>query len=84
MAKLSIDDQEIEIPDNKSLFPEAEVLGIYFGCQDGDCGVCEVEIVEGYENLSAMTDKEREFNLLKNHRLLCQCRIKHGNVKIKF
>ena len=83
MAKLSMDDQEIEIPDNESLMPHAEQLGIYFGCQDGNCGVCEVEIIEGVENLNEFTEKEKEFSLLKNHRLACQCRIKKGLVRIK-
>jgi ferredoxin len=83
MAKIICDDEMVELPDNSSAMPYAEQLGVYFGCQDGNCGVCDVEIVAGAENLNSLTDKEKDFNLLKNHRLLCQCKIKKGEIKIK-
>ena len=83
MASIQFDDQQIETPDDSGIIAPCEELGVYFGCQDGNCGVCEIEIVEGFENLNDMTSQELEFNMLKNHRLACQCRIKKGNVKIK-
>jgi ferredoxin len=83
MAKLICDESEVEVPENVQLTDYAEQVGVYFGCQNGNCGVCDVEIVDGIENLSDRTDKEKDFELLKNHRLLCQCKIKHGVVKIR-
>ncbi|HYD03926.1 MAG TPA: 2Fe-2S iron-sulfur cluster-binding protein [Alphaproteobacteria bacterium] len=87
MAKLIADDLSgeisVDVPENSPLTDYAEQVGVYFGCQNGNCGVCDVEIVEGIENLTEQTDKEKDFELLFNHRLLCQCKIKHGNVKIR-
>ncbi len=78
-----MDGQEIAVPDGESIMPAAEQLGIYFGCQEGNCGVCEVEIVEGYDNLTALTEAERDFRLLDNRRLACQCKLKQGIVKMR-
>jgi ferredoxin len=44
---------------------------------NGLCGTCVMEIVEGLENLSAPTRRER-FKLKgrpENHRLSCQCQV---------
>jgi len=88
MATLIREDEneEIEVKDNDNfdLIDQAEELGVAFGCQDGRCGSCRVEVVEGMENLSERTQNEKD--LLtddKNHRLLCQCKITSGVVKIK-
>ena len=83
MASLQFEEQKIDVQDNSNIISASEELGVYFGCQDGNCGVCEIEIVEGFENLNALTSAEMEFNMLKNHRLACQCKISKGNVKIK-
>lgn len=83
MPQLSMDDRFVEIPADSPIMREAEELGIFFGCQDGNCGVCEVEVVEGMENLNERTDKEKEFSLPENHRLMCQCRLKKGVVKVR-
>lgn len=60
---------------------------IAFGCEDGVCGTCIVEVEEGKENLSPMEDTESQTMEMMcmndgNHRLACQCKCK-GNVKIK-
>ena len=90
MAKLiRIDDESEEIKeikdnDNSDLIDKAEELGVAFGCQDGRCGSCRVEVVEGMENLSERTQNEIDVGIGEDEpfRLMCQCRIKNGVVKI--
>ena len=36
----------------------AEELGVPFGCKQGICGTCEVEVLEGQDNLEAKNNKE--------------------------
>lgn len=48
-----------------------------FGCLQGDCGVCKIEIIEGENHLSRPTLKEK-LTLKKQNahspcRLACQC-----------
>tara|TARA_Y100000310_G_C20575834_1_gene760358 strand:- start:21 stop:290 length:270 start_codon:yes stop_codon:yes gene_type:complete len=88
MAKLvQIDEKkekEVKDNDNFDLIDQAEELGVAFGCQDGRCGSCRVEVTEGMENLSKRT--QNEIDLLDDdpvHRLVCQCKIKSGTVKIR-
>ena len=83
MGKIIVGDQEKEVADGAKVINEAESLGITFGCQDGICGTCIVEVEEGMENLNKLTNEEKEFGLEKNERLACQCKIKSGEVKIK-
>jgi ferredoxin len=55
-----------------------------FGCCQGQCGTCAIQVVEGEENLSPKT-KEEKATLsrlgLNSHRLACQCALK-GDVVI--
>ena len=79
-----VDEREVIDNDNFDLIDKAEELGVAFGCQDGRCGSCRVEVVEGMENLSEKT--RNELDLLfddSKHRLICQCKIKSGVVKIR-
>jgi ferredoxin len=60
---------------------------IAYGCEDGACGTCIVEVEEGAENLGEMSDMEKqtlEVMMMNDgqHRLACQCKVK-GDVKIK-
>ena len=60
---------------------------IAYGCEDGVCGTCIVEIKEGKENLSDIAeveDQTLDMMGMKDgtHRLCCQCKIK-GDVTIK-
>lgn len=61
-------------------------LPLKFGCCNGDCGTCAIEVIEGYENLSKMGSKEKTTLALKKldfpYRLACQCAIQ-GNIKIR-
>lgn len=57
-----------------------------FGCRDGVCGTCIVSVRAGAENLSPMTDEERDtlenFAAAPGQRLACQVRIV-GDVEIE-
>lgn len=60
---------------------------IAFGCEDGVCGTCIVEIEEGSENLNAPDDVENqtlEMMMMKDgkHRLACKCQAS-GDLKFK-
>ena len=83
MAKLCIEDLEFELADDSSLQQTCEGAGIPFGCTEGICGTCRVEVTEGSENLSPRTQEEDDMGLAANERLACQCKIKSGTVKMK-
>lgn len=76
--------KEKEVFDNEPIQKACEKLGIPFQCEDGICGTCMIDIVKGEENLSELTEKEKDLDRDKKHRLACQCKIKKGNVEIDF
>lgn len=84
MATLKTANKSLSVKDGSDLIDAAEKLGVPFGCTSGACGTCQIEIIQGAENLTEITDNELEMKLNKNVRLACQCKIKHGEVKIKF
>lgn len=84
MAKIIFENQEKEVEDGASIIPACEDLGVPFGCEEGLCGSCTVEVLDGAENLSERTENEENLGVYDKHRLACQCKIKQGNVKIKF
>jgi ferredoxin len=72
---------------------EASGSALPFGCRDGECGTCVVEVVQGMEFLSEKTEKE--FKVLKeicsgtctpNSRLSCQMKVDkpNGIVRLKY
>lgn len=51
-------------------------LPLKFGCRQGDCGTCAIQVVEGGQNLSPLTKQERitlQRLGLTSRRLACQC-----------
>lgn len=53
---------------------------IDFGCRVGACGACAIKVIQGSENLSAMSEDERDFITMLDlgegiYRLACQCKI---------
>jgi ferredoxin len=84
MARLVSDAGEEELPDGSSMADAAEKLGVVFGCNAGACMTCQVEVLEGAENLEPKTESEIEMRLEPGVRLACQCRVKKGSVKIRF
>jgi ferredoxin len=72
---------------------EASGSALPFGCRDGECGTCVVEVVQGMEFLSEKTEKE--YKVLKeicsgtctpNSRLSCQMKVDkpNGIVRLKY
>jgi ferredoxin len=53
--------------------------GIMYGCREGDCGTCLMEVISGMENLSTpsvLEDKVlREQMASKRFRLACQAQV---------
>ena len=84
MAKLIIDNTEYEIPDGGKIDAICEKSGIPFSCNSGVCATCQIEILEGAENLGELNSEENDLGMDRNHRLSCQCSIKGGIVKITY
>jgi ferredoxin len=59
-----------------------------FGCTEGTCGVCEVTVLKGRENLSRITEEEKDYlleeDLEDGMRLGCQVKIRKGDVTLKW
>ena len=54
---------------------------IAYGCEDGVCGTCIIEVTDGAENISEKGDVENqtlEMMMMNDgkHRLACQCKVK--------
>lgn len=84
MAILKTDGKQVEVPDGYPIRDAGEELGVPFGCRSGLCGTCKIDIVEGEENLSELTEEEVAMDRDRKHRLACQAKIKEGTVTIKF
>lgn len=84
MAKLIIDNVEYEIPDGGALAEICEKAGVPFSCNSGVCGTCQIEILEGKENLGELNQEELDLGMDRNNRLACQCKIMSGAVKVKY
>lgn len=83
-AKVKTAEQAVELPDGSEIREACRELGVPFGCESGLCGTCEIEIVEGYENLEPLNDREEQMGVSGNFRLACQCKIRSGEIRIKF
>lgn len=51
-------------------------IPIKFGCRNGECGTCAIKILQGMENVSKISNRERELlqkkGLCSKYRLACQ------------
>ncbi len=72
---------------------EASGSALPFGCRDGECGTCVVEVVQGMEFLTPKTDNEVKVlkeicsgTCTQNSRLSCQMKIAspNGIVRLKY
>ena len=84
MAKIIFEDREIEVADGGDIRDAVEELGVPFGCFEGICGSCVIDILEGEENLTPVTPEEKDFELHEKKRFACQCQINQGLIKITF
>lgn len=90
MPKVNFQDDELivdaEIGANLRDVAQAEGASIPFGCEQGICGTCLVEIVEGESNISDVEDQEKEtlsaMGAEPGQRLACQCQAE-GDLTIK-
>lgn len=74
-----------ELPDGSPIMGVCKEEGVPFACTEGICGTCIIVVSEGKENLSSFNQKESDFfGDEGKERLACQCKIKHGTVKIKY
>ena len=84
MAIIKTDEITVEVPDGSRVKGAAEKLGIPFGCKQGICGTCKIEVLEGAENLDDLNEQEEVMgDRDRTHRLACQCSILKGTIKIK-
>ncbi|MDF2549146.1 MAG: fdiv1 [Chlamydiales bacterium] len=85
MAELFIDDEKVELKDGERIAAVCEEAGVPFACEEGICGTCVIEVIDGEENLSERTQEEIDFlgEIPCGERLACQCRILKSCVRIK-
>jgi ferredoxin len=85
MAELVVEnaEQTIDAPEGGSvleLCEEAPGHGLAFSCQEGRCGTCQVEVLEGSELCEEARPEEREMlDILcagPGDRLACQLRLR--------
>lgn len=84
MAKLLLNEEELEIPNGEKIVEFIEEAGVPIGCSNGVCGTCEIEVEEGMEYLSKINEEEVELGMEGNRRLGCQCQIVGGVVKVTY
>lgn len=57
------------------------------GCSEANCGTCRVEVLEGADNLTEQTARERatlkENNFPTTYRLACRTELVKGAVKVR-
>jgi len=84
MGSISMGETKVDVADGESIIPACESLGVPFSCKEGVCGSCLIDVVEGENSLSDLTEAENSFGLTdKKRRLACQCKMNSGDVKIK-
>ena len=92
MAKVffKTDNVKYEVEDGTPLieFCDETDISLSFGCTEGTCGVCEITVIEGKENLSRISDEEKDYLLEEDieggMRLGCQVKIRKGDVTLKW
>lgn len=87
MGKLIIEEtgDTFDLAEGDRIQDACEEAGVPFACTEGICGTCVIEVSEGMENLSEFTQEEEDFlGDFETERLACQCRMKGGDVKVKF
>jgi ferredoxin len=90
MAKINFKPDNVvhEVEDGTPLidFCDEVDVSLSFGCTEGSCGVCELTVLEGMENISRLTDEERDYlleeDLEAGMRLGCQLKIRKGEVAL--
>jgi len=84
MAKIIIDNITYDVVDGQPIAEACETAGIPFSCNSGVCGTCQIEIIEGAENINDLNREETELAMDRTHRLGCQCKILGGTVRVTY
>lgn len=90
MAKVHVknDGQTVEVPDGAQLECLDGKSSVLFACKSATCGSCMVKVLEGAENLEQPNEVEESglqaFSSDSKQRLMCQCKIKKGEVTIEY
>lgn len=83
----------IKVPVGSTIQDVAEQSGssIPFGCRDGECGTCVINVIEGMDFLAPLNEKEKKvLSTMPDHtlesRLSCQMKIVKGggNVRLRY
>lgn len=80
MAKIVHKGQETEVHVGDSIISACKEVGVLFGCHAGMCRTCEIEVIDGMEHLTDVTENEKLMEVTLPNRLACQCRIKKDGV----
>ncbi|MEC4812025.1 MAG: 2Fe-2S iron-sulfur cluster-binding protein [Scytonema sp. PMC 1069.18] len=78
---------QVEANQNLSDICDEHPSFLLFGCREASCGTCLIEVVNGMENLSPITDNEQDLlDVLApdnpQARLACQC-VVQGDIHIR-
>ncbi len=82
-------DKTVQVPTGTRVIEvsEREGAGIVYGCREGDCGTCIMDVEDGWENLSqpsVVEDRILRENMAGRHqRLACQAQLLGGKVVVK-
>jgi ferredoxin len=82
MARIISDGKAVELPDGSPVKEAARQVGVMFNCEDGLCATCMSHVLEGEGNLEPKNQKEIDMDLDDGYRLMCQCKVKGGDVKV--
>src|SRR3989338_3571308 len=67
MARLVFNKRSVEVKDGEPMKEYARELGVAFGCENGVCGTCQIDIVSGAENLNAINEAEEDMGRDRKH-----------------
>jgi len=83
MPKLKVNNKEFNLKEGEAVKKYCEEAGVIFGCEDGQCGTCMIQVKAGKENLSEINQNEMDLGIEADgeFRLACQCKIEKGNVE---
>jgi ferredoxin len=83
MAWIDLDGKRREVKDGAATKEACKELGVFFSCEQGICGACRSDVLEGVENLGEKNEAEKDWSIRGNERLMCQCKIGKGEIKIR-
>lgn len=90
IAKVHVknDGQTVEVPDGSQLEYLDGRSSVLFACKSATCGSCMVKVLEGEGNLEQPNELEaaglQAFSSDPTQRLMCQCKIKKGEITIEY